>query len=245
MTLWQKLAVGIMIAAGIAAASPVPCTTGTLTSYVALGSTGCTIDNVLFTNFTDPAFTNSLGVSALTTDEFLVTPSFSGDEDTLAITYQTLTGAPQTVTVNQNGQQFAFDFTFQAQAINSQSLQSLQMTSTFANTAPGNVSATKNAQLTTGGSLFTSTIGDGGVSNPMATYSGPVTAVTGGTGLFNVEDAISLQAQSGSASSSGFTNNFFEEGTAQTPEPGVAILIGSGLLGFGLIRRRAVRPKNT
>jgi hypothetical protein len=239
MTFWLKVSLVVGIVAAVGAASPA-CVTGTYTSYQALGAGGCTLGDETFDNFSLLSFSNSLGVSSLSTDQILVTPSLNGLEDSLAYSYQTgAGGTPITITVNQPGQTFAFNFLYQAQIAGPNTLGSLQMTSDFSNTSPGSASASKNAQLAGGGPIFTSSVTDGGASNPAATYSGPITAVTGGGGLFNVGDAISLQAQAGSASSTGFTNNFFETTpTSDAPEAATVFLLGGGLLIIGFIHRR-------
>jgi hypothetical protein len=239
MTTWVKQSLLAALLASVGAAAPL-CVQGTYTSYRALGAGGCSIGAETFSAFSTLAFSNSLGVPTLSADQILISPSVSGDTDSLAFTYQTAaSGAPVTVSLNQMGQAFAFSFSYLATAAPSSVLSSVQMASTFSNTNPGSVSASKNIELETGGPIFTSAMTDGGVSHPLATYNGPVTPVSG-SGTFIVNDAISLQAQAGAVSDSGFTNTFNlgVSSITATPEPAASLLIGSGLLLFGALMRR-------
>jgi hypothetical protein len=228
----------ILSAIGITVGMAAPmCTTQTYNNYVALGAGGCSLGAETFSNFTSPSFSNSLGVPTLTNNEILVTATASGNTETLAFSYETATGAPQIISLSDNDQAFAFSFGYLATVTTS--LSSIQMESTFGNTTPGSVSATKNAQAVGGGTIFTSAVTDGGVNNANNTYLGPVTAVTGGTAPFNVQDAISLQAQSGTVMDGGFANKFVTSSTTTSaPEPSDSILVGSGILLISLLMRR-------
>jgi hypothetical protein len=73
------------------------------------------------------------------------------------------------------------------------------MDSTFGNTSPGSASASKTAQLLSGGPAITSTVNDGGVSNALGTYSGTVMPVSGvGTFLITATPEIGSLAMIGS-----------------------------------------------
>jgi hypothetical protein len=164
------LLLGASIAGSVALAAP-GCLTGTYTTYIALLG-GCTIGDATFSNFSPIGL---VGSPAITTDEILVTPGGSTLDPTL--TYMFINnGAAQAITVNQNGQSFSVGFTYQL-VVTGATLSTIQMDSTFANTDPGAASATKNAQLLGGGTLFTSTVDSGGVSNPLTTKSGIVSDV--------------------------------------------------------------------
>src|SRR5262249_44529538 len=141
-------------------------------------------------------------------------------------------------TVNQNGQIFSFNLNYQM-TLTGASLIDIQMASTFSNTNPGSASATKNAQLLSGGTIFTSTVNDGGISNPLNTYTSPMIPVSG-TGVWIISDTTSLQAQTGGAvTQSGFANLFTLQATpTSVPEPMTALIIGSGLICVGLVSRR-------
>ncbi len=216
-----------------ALASPAACVTGTYASYLAL-SGGCSIGDATFTSFSNLSFVNSPGVSPLASSEILVTPSGGPTGATLNFVYLNSAGAVTPVTVNQLGQIFSFGLSFQV-LVSPSALTGIEMDSAFSNTAPASVSATKTAQLMTGGPTVTSTVSDGGQSNVAGTYSGTLMPVSG-VGTFLITDTTSLQAQSGSATESGFINSFeLASSTAQTPEIGSLAMIGSGLIGLGLV----------
>jgi hypothetical protein len=226
---------------GVTAGMAAPmCTTGTYDTYVALGAGGCSLGGETFSNFSSsPSFTNSLGVPTLANTQILITPTVTGNDETLAVSYETLTGAPLVISLIDGDQVFAFSFAYVATPGPATTLSSIQMTSTFSNISPGAVSATKNAQAESGGTLFTSAATDGGVSNLNNTYLGPVTAVTGGTTAFNVKDAISLEAEFGAVSDTGFANRFVTSPVmAGVPEPPALLLIGGGLLVISSVARR-------
>jgi len=140
-----------------------------------------------------------------------VTPLFMGNQDILAFAYVNPDGTPLTVAVNSPGQEFVLDLTYQAEAINSSSLTAVQIASMFGNSSPGTASATLYAQPTSGGTISSSSVFDGGISNPQAIYDGPTTAINGGNAdPFNIQDSVTLEAESGSSSDSGFINFFSE-----------------------------------
>jgi len=209
-------------------ASAAACVTGTYTSYEALGG-GCSIGNATFSNFSSLSFVNSSGVPVLSPDQIIVTPSGTASDASLEFFYVNGNGAATPVTVNQIGQIFSFGFSFQI-LVSPGSLNGIEMDSNFANTSPGSASATKTAQLVGGGPTYTSTVSDGGISNSLGNYTGSLIPVAG-SGAFRITDTTSLQAQTGSATQSGFTNSFaLGAGTASTPEVRSSILMGSGLV---------------
>jgi hypothetical protein len=220
------------------------CTTTTYTAYQTLGAGGCTIGDETFSNFSALAFSNSLGVTPLTSDQILVTPSAVGTESSLAFTYGTAAN-PITITLVDSDQVFAFDFTYQAVAATGFILSSIQQAATYSNTTPGSVSFTKNAQSTGGGTIFTSAVADNGSNHVSATYTGPITSVTTAGGSFLIKDAISLQGQTGAVTNSGFTNNFVVSPGTNTgvPEPPVSLLIGSGLVLLASVTRKAAERR--
>ena len=222
------------------------CVTGTYADYQAL-SGGCTIGDALFSNFSNLSFVNSPGVVALTSSEIQVIPSGTATEDLLTFVYLNANATPTPVTLNQNGQIFSGSLSFDI-LVGPSVLTGIQMDSTFGNSSPGSASASKTAQLLTGGPAITSTVNDGGVSNAMGTYSGTIMPVTG-TGMFLITDTTSLQAQTGSVTQSGFANAFLlTPGTAETPEVGSLAMIGSGLVFLSMVasstrRRRKAKDE--
>jgi hypothetical protein len=216
-----------------ALAAPTACVTGTYASYQAL-SGGCTIGDALFSNFSSLSFVNSPGVGILTASEIEVIPSGTPTDALLSFVYLNANATPTPVTVNQNGQIFSFGLSFDL-LVSPSTLTGIQMSSTFGNTSPGSASASKTAQLLSGGPAITSTVNDGGISNALGTYSGAVMPVSG-VGTFLITDTTSLQAQTGSATQSGFTNSFLlTPASTATPEIGSLAMIGSGLVFLGMV----------
>jgi len=242
----MRILIAVIAGALIATASfaAPACTTGTYATYATSGFS-CTEGDATFGTFSPLSFVNSGGVPTLTEDNIEVIPGGTLVDPTLTFVYVTPgangpVAAP--VTVNTLGQIFSFGFNYEM-VLTGATLSNLQMDSTFMNTSPGSASATKNAQLLSGGTTFSSSVGDGGVSNPLATYQGAVTPVTG-TGTWVINDTTSLQAQSGSVTQDSF-ENLFESAAigTTTPEPMTSAMIGSGLLLIGLIVRRGGRGR--
>jgi hypothetical protein len=243
MFTYLKISTMVVLITAVATAAPM-CTTDTYANYEALGAGGCTVGDETFSNFSDLSFSNSLGVLPLGTGQILITPTPGTNEASLSFSYQTAAGGtPITIMFIDNSQVFAFDFTY---AVSGKNLGGIQQTAAFSNTSPGAASFTKNA-MPTGGPIFTSAVTDEGSSHVSATYDGPVTDVSGAkSGDFLVKDAIALQAQSGTVSNSGFTNNFFLVAPGQTgtvPEPPVSVLIGGGLVLIGSLTRKVAERR--
>jgi hypothetical protein len=74
-----RIAAGCLIAIGLLPAAPPQCVTGTLASYIALGSTGCTLDRNVFANFTYSA-RSSGGAAMITAGQIQITPLFIAPE---------------------------------------------------------------------------------------------------------------------------------------------------------------------
>jgi hypothetical protein len=235
----KRLITAICLCVVPAVAAPA-CVTGTYASYQAL-SGGCTIGGALFSNFSNLSFVNSPGVSALTSSEIDVIPSGSATQDLLTFVYENANAVATPVTVNQNGQIFSMGLTFDILVLPG-ALTGIQMDSTFGNTSPGSASASKTAQLLSGGPAITSTVNDGGGSNALGTYSGIVMPVTG-SGTFLITDTTSLEAETGSVTQSGFANAFLTSASTATPEVGSLAMIGSGLVFLGMAGNATRRRK--
>ncbi|HEV1284527.1 MAG TPA: hypothetical protein VNU44_04425 [Bryobacteraceae bacterium] len=237
----MKLLIPALCLCVVPALAAPACATGTYASYQAL-SGGCSIGNALFSNFSALSFVNSPGVGTLTPGEIEVIPSGSLSDDVLTFMYLNAAGSPTPVTLNQNGQVFSLGLSYDI-VVTPGSLTGIEMSSTFGNTAPGSASASKTAQPVGGGSAITSTVNDGGISNSQGTYSGAVMPVTG-AGTFLITDTTSLQAQTGSATQSGFANSFLvSPGATATPEIGSLTMIGSGLVFLSMIASSTRRRK--
>lgn len=226
---------GIAIA-GSAFALPATCVSATYAVYSGMGFS-CQDGDATFSNFSSPlGSTKSGGVPAIPDTQLLVIPGGTTLDPTLTFEYVDSSGNPAPETVS-GAQLFSMGFTYQI-ALTGATMTYIEMGQTFSNTAPGNVSATKNAQLLTGGAIFSSTVDDEGMSNPANTTlfdpTGP--EPVSGIGTWSIQDTVSLQAETKSATQNSFENLFTLSETA-TPEPSTMLLIGSALLCIGLVRR--------
>jgi len=219
-------------------ASSSPCAAGSYSSYEALSS-GCSIGDATFSNFSSLSFVNSPGVTPLNADEIEVIPTGIPTDASLTFVYLNANGADAPITLSSNGQIFSFGLNFQI-LVTPGTLAGFQMASTFSNTAPGSVSTTKTIQPEGGSTLDASTVSDGGVSNAMGTYAGALVPVSG-VGTFLVTDTSSLQAQTGSVTQAGFVNSFVLDPTTSTADPAAVpestslALVGSALIFLSLI----------
>jgi hypothetical protein len=222
-------------------------------SYEMLGSTGCTVGGELFSGFGALNFSGTMGETFPGTD-LMVSPAVAGGVDELVFTYQDLPAGNYSSTVagvdaNQIlGYSFLYTVTPAPTPVTD-----FQMKSDIGNTGAASVSAVKETD--TGGVISESSANNGASDFTLpALVSGPVTPISG-TSAFEVEDAVSLQGQNGTAQQQDFTNLFTQgsapdaPGPSQTPgpspsdapEPSTTLLIASGLLCLGLVRKHPVR----
>lgn len=234
MRFWLKMTM-LLAPAAVAWASPAACVAGNYASYEA--SSGCTVGDETFSNFSSLSVSATLGLN-LTDTEIIVTPMVSGNVDELLFTYTGLptgggSGDPSSTQLGVNtNQNLTYDFSYIITP-NPNPVVSFQMKSDIGNTGSGSVSAVKNTTLTG----TTSSADDGGTPHTLPSLvSGAVISVSA-TSAFTVQDTISLQGQTGSAQQQDYTNLFAEGAVSTTPEPSTTLLIGSGLLCFGLVRK--------
>jgi hypothetical protein len=243
MRIWLKIILPIAFAT--AAWSSPACTMGSYASYQALGSTGCTVGDEIFSNFGSLTFTNSLNVDEISTSELFITPtvvgSGPGSVDELLFTYQGLPtgsgGFPTSTDIGvASNQTLSYEFQYIVSPASSPiPIVDIQMLSTILNTMGGSVSAVKDVNT----DATQSTANDGGTQHPSFTsVAGPITPVTFG-GPYTVQDTISLEGQNGMAQQQNFTNDFTEGAAVLTgtPEPSTNLLIGTGLILFGMTRK--------
>jgi len=198
------------------------CNVGTLSSYLALGTAGCTIDNKTFTHFGY----SGAGTFPIPASEITVTPCPSS----LCSSTGVLPGE----------EGFVFNAAWQVGP--GQTLDSLIAYTVTSGTdivdvflaaagmsAGGGGLASVAETLSNGENLTVSTLGP---SSASVTFPG-VTSLT-------VLKDIALTGGAGAARISDVANGFSQ--SPQTPEPGSMLLLGSGLLGLaGLARRRCSR----
>jgi hypothetical protein len=208
-----------------ASAAPLCVAGGTMASYKSLGSGGCTIGNALFSNFIYLSTASGTGAVVPDTAVFL-TPA--GDTFNPGIVFST-TGwtIPSGSLTDDSLVDSTIKFTVSI----------LDGTSTLED---GTLTLSSYAVSGTGFADITETIKPSSIQlqvdsgGPFVShlYFPPTNSVSV---LKDLVVAVP-QGSTGTASIS-----MFEEDFSEAPEPVSTVLIGSGLLGLGLWRRRAVR----
>jgi hypothetical protein len=237
MTRFLIFAGALITVATTAMAAPIPaCVVGTYASYEAL-TNGCVINNLLFSNFTDQESATGTAI-ALSATGITVTPdTFSLDEglgfsaawsvatpgsldSVLRFTVQTLNGAN---TLND------IDLSFNGAVTGN---------------GTSGVTETYCVGSTLGTAHCPSAIQTIAVSNPPGGNSGPIVQTFGATNSLSVAKDISVNSgtavggQKSTASITVVDNNYSQ---TVVPEPMSFVLLGGGLLGIGLLRKRTRR----
>ncbi len=219
---------GVLVAATSAMAAPV-CVAGTYASYELL-TTGCMINNLLFSNFQDLESASGSAV-ALTAAAISVTPdSFSLDEGLQF-------SAPWAV-----GSQSSLDSNLQFTVQTVNGLNTLDDISLSFNGAPVGSGTSGVAETYCVGSAA----GVGHCSTPIQTISvsggnsGPITQFYSTTNALSVAKDISVTSGTGGSASISLVDNNYSQ-TGVVPEPISFVLLGSGLLAIGLLRKRTRR----
>jgi hypothetical protein len=227
--------VGAMVmVSSTALATPTTCVTGSLASYELLNSSGgCIINNLLFDNFSDQESAAGKAV-ALTSSAITVTPDFVSLDEGLQFSASWNVSTPSSM-------DSAISFT--VQTVNGKAtLDDISLSATETQTGSGNSGVIESYCL---GSLKAtnhcpSSLQTISVSNPPANNDGPVTQNYSLVSALSVTKDIDVAAgASGTASISVVNNNYSQIGSV--PEPISFVLVGVGLLGVGLMRKRSRR----
>jgi PEP-CTERM motif-containing protein len=213
------------------------CTTGTLASYIALGggpTGGCSIDTeVRFFDFSFTVLSTGGGAIPISAASITVTPVLNGAD--LSLTFSSagfsVSGAESV--------SYLLAYTIDPHPILKLFRDNL-LTSTP--TFPGLASITTNLCIGApfGGTLLAPTC-SGTPDSVMVFHNGTTFSLSDSTSFAPVADLgvrniITLAANGATSSFTGLTN------TVQvTPEPVTLLMMGTGLLGLGLSRRRLLR----
>lgn len=234
------MAGALLVVSSSAFATPIPpCVQGSLASYEALDATGgCEINNLLFDNFSD--MESSADASQLNASEITVTPDATLLDEGLSFNASWFVSSPAAI-------DSAISFT--VQTVNgADTLDDISLSATETYVGNGNAGVIETycvGSLAGAGNHCPSTLQTIAVSDPPANNNGVVTQTYGLTNELSVTKDIDVSAgypsdgQPSIASISVVNNNYSQIGSV--PEPISFVLVGVGLLGVGLMRRRSRR----
>jgi hypothetical protein len=224
-----------VVAVGFLAASTadaVPCTPGTLTSYIGLGASGCSVDGVQFSGFT--ALPPLQGGTDIAPDAIVVVPL--SDPSTPGLLFQLDVSAAAAEAL-----EAIFQYTVSAPALFGNIL------SMSGSSAAGDAAVTVVEDKCLDGSFVPiGPLGCTGTPASLVLFDVGFDALTsaqlsfpGAASIEVVMDIVVDAGLAGSASLGGVTSRFM---TASVPEPGAALFLAGGLAGAVLLRRRARYP---
>jgi hypothetical protein len=205
---------------GIASAAPLLCVSGgTMDSYVALGSEGCTFGNFLFSNF---AYSDSGSAPGSQVSLTLIGSSLNPGLRFSSSGWSAIGGA-SSVSLDSS-------ILFDVSTVDGRPLIQAATLVLVSSGTTGNSGGTIGESVLAPGHFHLEVDAGGPYS------SGVVFAPTN---LIHIEKDLSVLAMG--TGDSAFIGAFDEGFSSSGPEPVAAVLIGSGLLALGIFRRRVKR----
>jgi hypothetical protein len=228
----MKLSILLVLVLGafvsVAPAAPLCVAGGTMASYEALGAGGCVIGDKLFSNFGYGSTVQGAGIPVLDSQVFL-TP-------VIADVYNP---GPGIVFSSAN---WVVSASGVDSLVDSSIFFSVSVLSGEPNMEDGTLTLSSFTVTGTGVADISETIGPSSTQlqvdsgGPFASH-----AYFPSTNTVTVAKDLFLFVAAGEPGSGFIQVNSFEEDFSETPEPVSVLLIGSGLLGLGLWRRRSIR----
>ena len=223
-------AIAVLVLVPAAMASTTTCPTGGLDQYLTPGFT-CTSGNLIFSNFSYSAAAAPPGIKILASGINVTPQTTTGDEGFLFTASWSVLAS--------GGIASSLDSTifFTVSTVNQQkTIDDLFLS--FNGTATNGGAASVTEQWCANNSI--ANCGSGQLNQIFVVTPGvppPVTAVFAPVSSISISKDISVSSGTGGyANITTVTNNFSQTGV---PEPASCLMLGAGLLGIGLLRKRA------